>query len=290
MLSHELLVRWKDGGREEWIPQYIESCELATLAELVDVGRCKPSENDDFVDFAWDGHPIKEGKTEYTLVLHALLMAFDYLTMECLSQYPKVVQTLSQPHNETDRINQLTAGLSSSCRRENVLVLLDAYEPLLTNLEGHAGFHSQLMEPGTEIINSVWTRGSGTETKRIQDDQTNEILERLQPFVHNAFACSVSGEKHMLVLYFRSNRTTAKDMGPLSEGGFRQRIVNAFDIILGDFNAVAEQAQAVVTALAADMKHPTGRQRLDKTLPVPGGGHWDTEMAHSIPNTATQVR
>ena len=87
--------------------------------------------------------------------------------------------------------------------------------------------------------------------------------------------------RRFLVVYFRSGRSTVNDMGPLGDSEFRQLLIQpghelkerksedsswtmhasscvteTFDVVVGDFNAVAEEAQVVVQLLAQGMGCP----------------------------------
>ena len=230
------------------------SCNLDELAERIDVHRCKPGINETVECFAWDGNVINEGKIEYALVVHVLLVAFDAILMECLSHYPSVIRTVCQPRDEQERIGQLIRCFA--LRPETVVILLDAYEPLLTLLEGRTTLQPRFIVRGKEITNAIWMRSGAIAP--MDDEATKTIVEALRPFVHAAFGCRINEDCCVLVLYYRSNRTAASDMGPLADETFRNRIASAFDVVLGDFNAVAEDAQRVVAALGTAMRHPMG--------------------------------
>ena len=125
----QLLERWGDGGREEWLKTYIQSCDIDGLIEQVDVSRCVPAPGDDVSAFRWRNEVIAAGKKEYALLLQVLLHGFDVLLMECLSQHPLAAKALCQPRNDGERAEQMVRAFKD--RPENALVLLDVHERLL---------------------------------------------------------------------------------------------------------------------------------------------------------------
>ena len=160
-----------------------------------------------------------------------------------------VLGTTTPSRHHAERAAQLRDALQ--WRTEGFVVLLDAYDELLSmyaELSGTTVYAVRTVAKRGDVCVAVLTRHHECLPAMLEDP-----LNRFMPFVHYVGAFRLGDGRRLLVVYYRSGRATAADMGPLADADFRrQHLLSAFDVIVGDFNATGDGARDVVHAFARE--------------------------------------